>query len=131
MAHYAEIDENNIVLRVIVVRNEEEQDAAGNDDEKRGIAFCQSLFGEDTRWVRTSYHGHIRTRYAGIGDTYREDLDAFVPPQPYPSWILNEATAQWQAPTPLPTDPNNYYTWDEATQSWIAHPYPTADTGAA
>lgn len=116
MAHYAELDENNIVLRVVVVNNDCEQDPDGNDDEIKGVAFCQSLFGENTRWVRTSYHGNIRANYAGVGYEYREDIDAFIAPQPYPSWSLDEKF-QWQAPIAYPAD-GAAYSWDEENQAW-------------
>jgi hypothetical protein len=113
MAHFAELDANNVVLRVIVVGNADTSDANGVEKERIGAAFCERLFGGT--WKQTSYNGNIRKNYAGIGYTYREDIDAFVPPQPYPSWILNDK-AQWEAPTPMPQD--GQYTWNEATQSW-------------
>jgi len=116
MAHFAEIDDNNIVLRVIVVANKDTADANGNEVESIGVAFCQRLLGGN--WVQTSYHGNIRKNYAGIGYTYDAAIDAFVPPQPYPSWVLNTNTAQWEAPVPYPTD-GKMYSWDEATQSWV------------
>jgi hypothetical protein len=127
MAHYAEIDTNDIVLRVLVVNNEQEQDEHGNDDEAKGVAYLQSLFGANTRWVRTSYHGNTRKRYAGAGMKYDAALDAFIPSQPYPSWTLNSATADWDAPTPKPVSEDNFYTWDEATLSWVAHPNTAKD----
>jgi len=116
MAHFAELDSNNVVLRVIVVANKDTADANGNEVESIGVAFCQKLFGGN--WKQTSYHGNIRKNYAGIGYTYREDIDAFVAPQPYPSWVLNSNTAQWEAPVPMPND-GKMYSWDEATQSWV------------
>jgi len=119
MAHFAELDGNNIVTRVIVVGNQDILDANGNESEAVGIAFCQNLLGGI--WKQTSYNGNFRKNYAGIGYTYREDIDAFVPPQPYPSWILNTDTARWEAPVPYPTD-GKYYYWDEATTSWVEIP---------
>lgn len=116
MAHYAEIDGNNVVLRVIVVDNKDESTPDGTTVESIGIAFCQRLFGGN--WVKTSYNGNIRKRYAGIGYTYDKDLDAFVPPQPFPSWTLDSNTANWIPPTPRPEDGKQYY-WDEATKTWI------------
>lgn len=116
MAHFAELDENNVVTRVIVVANKDAADANGNEVESIGVAFCQRLLGGN--WVQTSYHGNIRKNYAGIGYTYDAAIDAFVPPQPYPSWVLNPDTAQWEAPVPMPTD-GKMYSWDEATQSWV------------
>lgn len=115
MAHYAEIDANNVVLRVIVVDNKDESTPDGTTVESIGVAFCQRLFGGD--WVKTSYNGNIRKRYAGIGYTYNSSLDAFVPPQPFPSWTLDNATADWVAPVPMPTD-GKQYAWNEETQSW-------------
>lgn len=116
MAHFAELDENNVVTRVIVVANKDTADANGNEVESIGVAFCQRLFGGN--WKQTSYHGNIRKNYAGIGYTYDAAIDAFVPPKPYPSWVLNPDTAQWEAPVPMPTD-GKMYSWDEATQSWV------------
>ena len=124
MAHFAEIDENNVVTRVIVVANKDTADANGNEVESIGVAFCQRLLGGN--WVQTSYHGNIRKNYAGIGYTYQADIDAFVPPQPYPSWVLNSDTAQWEAPVPMPTD-GKMYSWDEATQSWVEVQAPAAE----
>ena len=116
MAHYAEIDANNVVLRVIVVDNKDESTPDGTVVESIGVAFCQRLFGGN--WVKTSYNNNIRKRYAGIGYTYSADLDAFIPPKPYPSWVLSPATVDWEAPVPYPTDGKVYF-WDEATLSWV------------
>lgn len=115
MAHFAQIDDAGTVLQVIVVHNNELLDN-GVESEAKGIAFCQSLFGGN--WKQTSYNGNIRKNYAGIGYTYDAGRDAFIPPQPYPSWTLNESTCTWQAPVPMPAD-NKPYRWDEATLSWI------------
>ena len=115
MAHYCRLDENNIVVSVIVVDNKDTADANGVEKEYIGAAFCERLFGGT--WKQTSYNGNIRKNYAGIGYTYRSDIDAFTAPQPYASWTLNE-DAQWQAPTAMPTD-DKMYSWDEATTSWI------------
>ena len=116
MAHFAELDENNVVLRVIVVHNNDCLDANGNESEAVGAGFCSKLFGGN--WKQTSYNGNIRKNYAGIGYTYRADIDAFVSPQPYPSWALNLDTAKWESPVPMPND-GAVYGWDESTQSWI------------
>jgi len=118
MAHFAEIDQNGVVLRVIVVGNKDTADAAGVEKEHIGAAFCERLFGGT--WKQTSYNGNKRKNYAGVGYTYNADIDAFVPPKPFPSWTLNNDTAQWQAPTPMPADASmeKQYTWDEATTSW-------------
>ena len=115
MAHFAQLDDNNVVTQVIVVANSDTADANGVEKEYIGAAFCERLFGGT--WKQTSYNGNIRKNYAGIGYTYRADIDAFVAPQPYPSWALNDQ-AQWQAPVPMPTD-GKRYSWDEATTSWV------------
>ena len=120
MAHFAQLDENNVVTQVIVVANEELL-LDGVETEAKGVIFCKSLFGEDTKWKQTSYNGNIRKNYAGIGYTYDAGIDAFVPPKPYPSWVLNSNTAQWEAPVPMPQD-GKMYSWDEATQSWVEVP---------
>ena len=114
MAHFAELDDNNIVKRVIVVATKDNSDAIGVEKESIGRAFCERLFGGN--WVQTSYNGNIRKRYAGIGYKYDAALNAFIAPQPFPSWTL-DANADWQAPVPMPTD-GKMYSWDEATQSW-------------
>jgi len=115
MAHFAEIDQFGKVKRVIVVANSDTADASGVEKEHIGAAFCERLFGGT--WKQTSYNGNFRKNYAGIGYDYNAGIDAFVPPQPYASWTLNNTTAQWQAPTPMPTD-GKRYSWDEATTSW-------------
>ena len=116
MAHFAQLDSNNVVTQVIVVGNKDTADANGVEKEHIGAAFCERLFGGN--WKQTSYNGSIRKNYAGIGYTYNSSLDAFVPPKPYASWVLNNDTAQWDAPTPMPTD-DKKYSWDEATTSWV------------
>lgn len=121
MAHFAEIDANDVVLRVVVIANEDTSDADGNEVESIGIAFCQRLFGGN--WVQTSYHGNFRKRYASVGSTYNRTYDAFIPPKPYPSWTLDEVQLCWKAPTPMPND-GIWYLWDEATQSWVPAPLP-------
>jgi hypothetical protein len=116
MAHFAKLDENNIVTQVIVVDNKDCSTPDGTEIESIGVAFCQRLFGGN--WKQTSYNGSFRKRYAGIGYTYNADLDAFVPPKPYNSWILNEETANWDPSVAMPDD-GKMYTWDEETTSWI------------
>jgi len=115
VAHFAEIDGNGVVQRVIVVGNKDTSDANGVEKESIGQAFCERLFGGN--WVQTSYNGNFRKRYAGIGYKYDAALDAFIAPQPYPSWTL-DANADWQAPVPMPTD-GKMYAWDEAAQAWV------------
>ena len=117
MAHFARLDGNNTVIQVIVIDNKDTADAEGNEAESIGVEFCENLFGGGI-WKQTSYHGRIRKNYAGLGYTYNEQLDAFVPPQPFPSWTLDESTALWTAPVPRPTDGGDYQ-WDEPSQSWV------------
>lgn len=125
MAHFAELDQANVVTRVIVVSNEDTHDINGVENEELGIAFCRRLFGLNTNWKQTSYNGNIRFRYAGIGYTYDANLDAFISPKPYPSWILDTTTADWKAPIPQPEltpaeiAAGYYYTWDEDNQNWV------------
>ncbi len=115
MGHYAKIDENNVVTQVVVVDNKDMSDASGVEKEHIGAAHLEKILGGT--WKQTSYNGNIRKNYAGIGYTYREDIDAFVPPKPFASWLLN-ANAQWEAPVAMPTD-GKMYSWDEATTSWV------------
>ena len=122
MAHFAQLDENNVVTQVIVVANEELL-LDGLENEDKGIVFCKSLLGEDTRWVQTSYNSTFRKNYAGIGMSYDPVANHFFAPQPYPSWAL-DADAQWQAPTPHPVDGKGYF-WNEATLSWDELVLPT------
>lgn len=122
MAHFAKLDENNIVTQVIVVSNADTADANGVEKEYIGAAFCEKLFGGT--WKQTSYHANFRKHYAGIGFKYDADIDAFVPPKPYNSWILNTETANWEPPVPVPEDsgtgdPPKMYAWDEETQAWV------------
>jgi hypothetical protein len=127
MAHFAKINENNIVEQVIVINDNELLDGNGIEQESLGINFCKSLFGENTNWVQTSYNTFggvhklggtaFRKNYAGVGDTWRQDLDGFVSPSFYPSWILNEETCLWESPIGNPPD-NKYYIWNEQSQTW-------------
>ena len=122
MAHYAELDSNNVVKQVIVVSNADTSTAQGEEKESIGIAFCERLLGGT--WVKTSYNAKIRKNYAGIGYTYDKDRDAFIPPKPYASWVLNETTCLWNAPVAMPSDvgqgdPPKRYTWNEETVNWV------------
>jgi hypothetical protein len=118
MAHFAELDAHDVVTRVIVVSNNELLDENGVESEAKGISFCQSLYGVDTKWVQTSYNASFRKNYAGKGYTYSQSLDAFVPIRPFPSWILNETFVIWEPPIPRPND-GNKYRWDEDSLSWV------------
>lgn len=108
MAHWAELDENNIVIRVTVGDNNDP-----NGDE--GYQWLLDNLGGT--WVKTSYNATIRKNFAGIGFIYDENRDAFIAPQPFPSWILNELTCRWDSPVPYPTD-GNPYVWNETNLSW-------------
>ena len=126
MAHFAKLDDKNIVTQVIVVGNDDLKDSNGNETESIGVAFCQKLFGSDTNWKQTSYNQSIRGNYAGAGMTYMSGVrtlglastDVFIYQQPYPSWTLNDDTCQWEAPVAYPTD-DKLYKWDEDNQQWI------------
>ena len=125
MAHFCQLDENNIVTQVIVVGNDDCTDANGNEVESIGVAFCQKLLGAETNWKQTSYNNSIRVRYAGIGYSYNAELDAFIAPKPFASWVLNEETADWVSPVgPAPSLTEaevtalSYYTWDEENGEW-------------
>ena len=120
MAHFAQLDENNVVTQVIVVANDELL-LDGVESEAKGVIFCKSLFGEDSKWVQTSYNATIRKNYAGVGFKYDSALDAFIAPKPFDSWTLDEDTAQWEAPTPYPTDGKIYY-WSEDDLTWLEVP---------
>jgi len=115
MAHFAKI-ENGIVTQVIVVSNADTANADGVEDEYIGAAFCERLFGGE--WKQTSYNANFRKNYAGIGYSFDEDRNAFIPPKPFPSWILVEETCNWTAPVLYPTD-SKMYRWDEDTTNWI------------
>jgi hypothetical protein len=117
MAHFAQIDTNNVVINIIVVHNNELLDQDGNEVEQKGIDFCKSLFGKDTNWIQTSYNGSFRKNYAGVGYHYDQARDAFISPKPFNSWILNETTCLWEAPVAIPQD-GNFYEWNEETLSW-------------
>ena len=121
MAHFAELGEDNIVLRVIVVSNDDCKDAEGNESEAVGAEFCRNLLGGT--WKQTSYNGNMRDRYAGAGYTYNSALDAYIAPKPYPSWSLNEETTEWEAPVARPEE--GFYTWNEENQEWDEVEFPT------
>ena len=106
MAHFAEIDENNMVLRVIVV---------DNAYESYGSVWCEKIFGGT--WIQTSYNNNIRKNFAAAGYKYDPVKDAFIPPKPFESWIFDEDKCIWNPPIPIP-DTENLYIWDENTISW-------------
>jgi hypothetical protein len=115
MAHFAQINEDNVVTQVIVVNNSELLED-GVEIEAKGIAFCKSLIDGD--WVQTSYNGSMRKQFAGVGYKYDQQADVFVTPRPYPSWSL-DANHDWQPPVAMPTDGGSYG-WNEETQSWVS-----------
>jgi hypothetical protein len=125
MAHFAKLNENNEVIQVLVVNNKDIMDENGQESEAKGIAFCESHFGEG-RWIQTSYTGSFRKRYGAVGATYLEEYDIFVPEKPFPSWILNRKTGEWDPPVPYPPDHGRktvdgaylHYYWNEENQQW-------------
>ena len=126
MAHFAKLNQENIVIAVNVVHNNELL-VDGVESEQKGIDFINNLLKTNDTWKQTSYNTHggvhkldgtpLRKNYAGIGYTYDETRDAFIAPQPYPSWTLNEDTCRWEAPVAYPDD-DKHYQWNEETTSW-------------
>jgi len=131
MAHFALLNEKNIVVNIIVVNNDVMLDDKGNEDEQKGIDFCNTLI--EGNWVQTSYNTqageHIldgkpnRKNFAGIGYFYDDKKDAFIAPKPYKSWILNENTCAWEAPVNYPND-GKIYVWDEKSTNWKEYVVP-------
>lgn len=119
MAHFAQTDDFDVVVRVIVVSNDDAPDPAPNN-ENSGLLFIDGLSQIDEtfsgKWVQTSYNGSFRKQFAGIGYFYDPDADVFISPIPFPSWVLDE-NYDWVAPIPKPAD--GWWDWDEDTQSWI------------
>ena len=118
MAYFSQLDQNSIVIQVIAVSNDTIDNLPFPESEPVGIAFLQSLFGSNNVWKQTSYNANFRKFFGQIGFSYDANLDAFISPKPYPSWLLNTTTCQWVAPVPYPTDGKKYI-WDETTQSWV------------
>jgi len=119
MAHFAKI-EDGVVTDIIVVDNSDILDSEGSESEDIGKTFCSNLLGGE--WVQTSYNSNIRKNYASIGGTYDSTKDAFIPIKPYPSWVLNETTCQWENPTGVTdpsTPPDDLYYWNEDTTNWV------------
>ena len=123
MAHFAKLDSDNKVIHVSVVDNWNITDGSGHESEEVGVAYLKSIHGADTNWKQTSYNGNIRKNYAGIGMTYDAGRDAFISPKPFPSWVLNETTCRYEAPTAMPTT-GGPYIWEEETTSWVELPQP-------
>jgi len=148
MAHFAQLDENNIVLQVISIDNNVTYDNNSIEHEDLGIALCKQLYGNETVWVQCSFNAGngieylksngFRKNFPSIGSEYREDLDAFITSKPWNSWILNETTCGWEAPVAYPSDGITFiwndgtkswddnggqiYLWDENNQEWILDP---------
>lgn len=116
MSHFIELDENNMVVRGIVINNEE-LIINGVENEAKGISFAIFHCG-GTYWKQTSYNNNIRFNYAGAGDSYDEARDAFIAPKPFDSWVLDEATCQWNSPIAYPSDGKDYR-WNEESVSWV------------
>ena len=116
MAHYAKIGTGNIVTKVHVLNNEVLL-KDGKEDEATGAEFLQNLYDNKDLYIQTSYNGTFRKNYAGVGYKYDQAKDAFIAPKPFGSWLLNDDTCQWEAPTPIPDD-DKRYEWDEDTTSW-------------
>ena len=117
MIPFAKLNENNIVIEVHCVDNNELIDSNNIEQESKGIDFLINWSSGYTQWNQTSYNGSFRKNYAGIGYFYDEQRNAFIPPKPFESWILNEDSCQWQSPIPMPTD-ENMYRWNETNQEW-------------
>ena len=123
MAHFAELDGDNKVIRVIVVANEVTTPDGVNENEQLGIDFLNKLYPESGKWVQTSYNWNFRKRLAGKNFTYNEEADVFICPRGYDSWVLNPETHDWEAPIPRPADDPNWtkYLWNEISGTW-KHP---------
>lgn len=120
MAHFAQLDENNIVLRVNVVNDTDTQNSEGNEEESVGRQFCEDTWGG--RWIQTSYNANIRKNYATIGSVYIEEDDIFLEPQPFPSWTYDSEIQAWNSPVAIPSgeiEENQKYFWDEDEQEWV------------
>ena len=134
MAYYAELNQNNEVIYVVYMENSVITDENEEENDQLGIDHLHHHHGANRRWVRTSYTGRIRGKFAGIGDTYNEQLDRFISPKPYNSWNLNETTGEWESPLPMPEltqeqiNNNQFYFWDETeyqtnNNGWVLSTY--------
>jgi len=118
MAHFAKLNESNVVIEVNAVHNNELLDENGQESEAKGIQFLTEWSGGYSNWKQTSYNGTFRKNYAGVGFVFDAGRDAFIPPKPFASWILNENSCIWNSPVAKPED-DKRYVWDETTISWI------------
>lgn len=123
MASFVELDANNIVIRGVAVNNDAIDNLPFPQSEAVGVAFLQDLYGLNTAWAQTSYNANFRYNFAGIGFIFDKQADAFIPPKPYPSWLLNTQNYQWDPPIPYPNDGKSYV-WNETTQSWVEINFP-------
>lgn len=121
MAHFAHLDENDVVINIVVVDNNDLLDENGNEVEALGIQYLKNIFGENSKWVQTSYNNNFRKRYAGIGDYYDRQRDIFVQPKLWPSCIFDEELQIWVPPIPQPVDGRRYM-WNEEDQRWDLDP---------
>jgi len=117
MAHFAKMGTGSIVIKIHVLNNEVLM-KDGVENAQQGIEFLQNLYNNKDLYIQTSYNRTFRKNYAGVGYTYDSTRDAFYAPQPFPSWLLDDDTCQWNAPVPMPDDGKDY-DWDESTTSWI------------
>ena len=117
MAYFAKLGKGNIIETVISINNSVITDANGIEQEQLGVDFINKLYNTRDVWKQTSYNNNIRKNFAGIGYQYDQTRDAFIPPKPFNSWILNEDTCLWNAPVAMPID-DNMYCWNESTLIW-------------
>lgn len=118
MADFAQLDEKNTVINVVVVSDDTVYNLPFPQSEPIGISFLKTVCGEDTNWAQTSFDGSFRYRYAGIGYFFDQSVQAFVAPKPFPSWLLAADDYSWHPPVPYPDDGKPYF-WNEATLSWV------------
>jgi hypothetical protein len=121
MAHFAQLDSNNKVIQVIVIDNDVTHDEEGVEQEALGIAFCKSLFGQDTKWLQTSYNGNRRKLFASVGYEYHADIDAFMSPKPHEGFTLDKENLVWVAPKPEPkfNALTEHCYWSNETNDWV------------
>ena len=117
MAYFAKLGTGNIIEQVISINNAVITDANGIEQEQLGVDFINKLYNTRDVWKQTSYNNNIRKNFAGIGYQYDQTRDAFIPPKPFNSWVLNEDTCNWEAPVARPQD-DNKYKWNESTLTW-------------
>ena len=125
MAHFAELNENNIVVNVYVIMNQDIMDENNVEQETLGIELCKQLYGQNKKFLQTSYNHNFRKKYAIIGDVFDESYNAFITPPQFPSFIFNTEELSWDPPVPYPDDPNpdNIYIWNEDILNWELQEY--------